>query len=51
MLPIVCGFRNYAANKLLPQTQVGILKKPDGNVILSTFPKILDSPDVLETVA
>lgn len=28
-----------------------MLKKPDGDVILSTFPKILDSPDVLETVA
>lgn len=50
MLYFVSGYRNYAADKLLAQTQVGILKKPQGNVVMSCFPKVMDCPDMLEVV-
>ena len=51
MLNLVSGYRNYAADQLLPETLIGSLKQPMGNKIMSTFPKILDCPDLLEVVA
>lgn len=50
MVFLLSGYRNYIAKKLLAQSQVGILKKPTGDVVISCVPKILDCPDVLETV-
>jgi len=51
MLYLLSGYRNYAAEKLMNQSSVGLLKKPSGNVVMSCFPKILDCPDVLEIVS
>jgi hypothetical protein len=51
ILNLVSGFRNYAADLLLPETLVGALRQPMGNKIMSTFPKMLDCPDLLEVVA
>jgi len=51
MLWLVSGYRNYAAEQLLPQMATGNLKKPVGNIIMSCFTKILDCPDILETLS
>lgn len=50
MLYLLSGYRNYAAEKLLAQTQVGILKKPSGDLMLSCFPKLYDCPDMQELI-
>jgi hypothetical protein len=51
LLHFVSGFRNYTAEKLQKQSIQGVTKKPAGSVTISTFPKILDNPDVLEIFA
>ena len=51
MLYFVSGYRNYAAKLLLPQMAAGNMKKPIGNVVMSSFGKILDCADLLESVA
>jgi hypothetical protein len=44
----VSGFRNYTAEKLLKQSSMGTFKHPEGDVIISSFPKIIDSIDIVE---
>ena len=51
LLFLASGFRNYAAEKILSSSNVGILKKPSGNLVMSVFPKILDCPEIVELVA
>lgn len=51
LLYFVSGFRNYLAEKLLKTGQPTALttfKKPEGDAIIKTFAKILDSPDISE---
>ena len=50
MLWLVSGYRNYAAEQLSSSAVGSGLKQPAGNVVMSCFCKILDSPDLLETV-
>lgn len=50
LLYFVSGFRNYIGDKLLKDTLVGSYRQPEGDVIISMFPKILDSPDICETL-
>lgn len=48
LVSFVSGYRNYAAEILKPNSSGGSMKKPSGDVVMSTFPKIMDCPDVLE---
>lgn len=52
MMHLVSGYRNYAAEKLLP-LQIGgsSLRKPTGDLMMSCFNKMLDCVDILEVVA
>ena len=50
LLYFVSGFRNYPGEKLLRETQSGTFRQPEGDVTISTFPKILDCPDVCEVL-
>jgi hypothetical protein len=48
---LVSGFRNYIGEKLLRDSNsAGPMKQPEGDIIISTFPKIIDSPDICETL-
>jgi hypothetical protein len=47
LLAFVSGFRNAAGSILLKQTQI---RKPDGDCMMSCFPKIMDNIDVLENL-
>lgn len=51
LLNFVSGYRNYAAEQLLPSLATDSQKKPLGNIVMSSFPKILDSPDIVEVLA
>lgn len=50
LLYFVSGFRNYLGDKLLKESQFSneSLKHPEGDVIISSFYKIVDSPDICE---
>jgi len=48
LVSFVSGYRNYAAEVLIRGGIAGSMKKPIGDVILSTFPKIINCPDVVE---
>lgn len=48
LLYFVSGFMNYKAEVLLREAQSGPPRKPNGDVIISSFPKIFDCPDILE---
>jgi len=59
MLPAVCivhkhlihfisGFRNYAGKILLKESTLGQFRKPGGNIAISSFPAIIDNPDIIE---
>jgi len=50
LLFFVSGYRNYAAVELISNNASAEFKKPVGNVVMSCFSKILDSPDLLEVV-
>ena len=50
LLHFVSGYRNYAGQQLLKQTNLGNYKQPAGSVTLSCFPKIIDNIDILETL-
>lgn len=47
LLYFVSGFRNYAAEKLLKES-TGTFKHPEGDIILSSFPKVFDCIDIIE---
>lgn len=51
LVSFVSGYRNYAAELLIRGNLGGSLKKPAGDVIMATFPKIMDCPDVLEILS
>jgi len=51
LVSFVSGYRNYAAEILIRGSTGGSMKKPAGDVVMSTFPKIMDCPDVLEILA
>jgi hypothetical protein len=46
----VSGFRNYVGEKLLKESSMGTFKHPEGDVIISTFPKIINNPDICESL-
>ena len=50
ILLFVSGYRNYAGQMLLHNTLDTLtgMKKPGGNAVLSSFPKIVDNIDILE---
>lgn len=48
LIYFVSGFMNYKADKLLKELNAGSFKKPGGDVVLSSFPKIYDNPDIVE---
>ena len=48
LLHFVSGFMNYKAEILLKEQMSGTFRKPSGDVIMANFPKILDSPDIVE---
>lgn len=48
LLTFVSGFRNYAAEALQGQNQE---RKPDGDITISCFPKIMDNIDIIEEFA
>jgi len=48
LLYFVSGFRNYLGDKLLKQSEMGLFTKPEGDIVISSFPKILDNPDICE---
>lgn len=50
LLNFVSGYRNYAAEQLLPSLATDSHKKPVGNIVMSNFPKVLDCPDILEVL-
>jgi hypothetical protein len=47
LLAFVSGFRNAAGAILLKQTQI---RKPDGDCMMSCFPKIMDNIDIIENL-
>jgi len=51
MLHLMSGYRNYAAEQLLPMQSQGNMKKPPNNIMMSCFNKIIDCLDILEVVA
>ena len=51
LVSFVSGYRNYAAEVLIRGSMGGSMKKPAGDVVMSTFPKIMDCPDVLEILS
>lgn len=46
----VSGFRNYLGEKLLRESALSYFRQPEGDVIISCFPKILDNPDISEQI-
>jgi hypothetical protein len=50
-LYFVSGFMNYKSRHLLKSTIQSSFKQPDGDVVISTFPRVYDSPDILEELA
>jgi len=50
LLVFIVGFRNYVGLKLLASTPNGVYKKPDGDIVISTFPMIVNNPDICEAV-
>ena len=51
LVSFVSGYRNYAAEILIRGGMGGSMKKPAGDVVMSTFPKIMDCPDVMEILS
>jgi len=49
LLSFISGFRNYACDFL--GKQLSQERRPDGDITISTFPKIMDSIDILEEFA
>lgn len=50
LLYFIVGFRNYVGQKLLADAANGVYRKPGGDMIISTFPMIIDNPDICEAV-
>jgi hypothetical protein len=50
LLYFIVGFRNYVGQKLLADAATGVYKKPGGDVVISTFPMIIDNPEICEAV-
>ena len=51
LLTFVSGFMNYKAEKLLNESKASGFRKPSGDVVISSFPKIYDCPDIVEELA
>mmetsp|Transcript_27366 Transcript_27366/g.20514 ORF Transcript_27366/g.20514 Transcript_27366/m.20514 type:complete len:108 (+) Transcript_27366:68-391(+) len=50
LLYLVSGFRNYVGEKLLREAATGAFRHPEGDVVISTFPKVLNHPDICDTL-
>jgi len=48
LLYFVSGFRNYIGEKLIRESSS--FRQPEGDVIISTFPRLLDNPDICEQI-
>jgi hypothetical protein len=51
LLYLASGFMNYKATVLLAQSGAAPLRRPPGDVLLSSFTRIYDSPDIVEELA
>ena len=51
LLLFVSGYRNYAGKSLLLNENFQKMKQPDGSVVLSCFPQIIDNIDIVEVLA
>jgi hypothetical protein len=51
LLYFVTGFMNYKADKLLREMTAGQFRKPAGDIVISSFPKIYDNPDIVEELS
>ena len=49
LLTFLSGFMNYKATKLLGEQ--GTFMRPTGDVVLNSFPRIYDNPDIIEDVS
>ena len=48
LLLFASGFMNYKADKLLKEMTAGKFTKPSGDVVISSFSKVYDNPDIME---
>ena len=48
LLLFASGFMNYKADKLLKELTSGKFTKPSGDVVMSSFSKVYDNPDIIE---
>jgi hypothetical protein len=48
LLFFVSGFMNYKAQRLLKEMESGKFSKPSGDVVITSFPRIYDNPDIVE---
>jgi hypothetical protein len=48
LLLFASGFMNYKAEKLLKDLTAGKFIKPSGDVVISSFSKVFDNPDINE---
>jgi hypothetical protein len=54
LLYFVSGFRNILGEKLLKEgasTGLQTFKKPEGDPVITTFPKVIDCPDIIEILS
>ena len=50
LLYFVSGFRNYIGEKLIKESSMNSFRQPEGDVVISCFPRILDNPDICEQI-
>ena len=48
LLYFASGFMNYKAERLLREAGSGAFRQPPGDVVISSFPRIYDCPDIVE---
>lgn len=48
LLYFMSGFMNYKAGKLLREASSAIFRKPAGDAVIASLPKIYDCPDIVE---
>ena len=48
LLYFMSGFMNYKAGKLLREASTAIFRKPAGDAVIASLPKIYDCPDIVE---
>lgn len=49
LITLISGYRNYAAS-LLVKTIGANIKQPEGDPVISSFPKIIDCVDILDQI-